>query len=57
MGEENPVGVGYTKFEVMEVCDQVVHEEGGLIGLNLKTEPPSSVVSTGLGLFCNLEIT
>ena len=28
MGEEDPVGVGYTKVEVMGVCDQVVHEEG-----------------------------
>jgi hypothetical protein len=38
MGEEDPVGVGYTKVEVMGVCDRVVHEEG-LIGLNPKTEP------------------
>jgi len=42
MGEEDPDGVGYTKVEVMGVCDRVVHEEGGLIGLNPKTEPPGA---------------
>jgi len=38
MGEGNPVGVGYTKVEVVGVCNWVVHE-WGLMGLNPKTKP------------------
>jgi hypothetical protein len=40
MSRGNPIGVGYTKVEVVGVCNWMAHKGGGGWGAEPKTEPP-----------------